>query len=277
MDAEQAARALAEAASALTEPHDVAGALVSLLINCRRGLAADAGAILLECDGRLELLASSSHQMTELEMHQLHLDEGPCVEAHHRGVPVRAHTGEELVSRWPRFGRSMVDAGFASRHATPLDIQGSTVGAMGLFRRSAEPFTRDEGVVADGFAAIASSLLVNLGTIPADQLRHRLQDALDGRVLIEQANGVLAQVHELTMADAYDLLVQSALDRHEPLTRWARQVVDESGPLPRRGRVRSRGRRHAEMEVRSLVDEISILRGLARSLTGMVTDSTPLS
>jgi len=92
--------------------------------------------------------------------------------------------------------------------------------------------------VADGFAAIASFLLVNLGTIPADQLRHRLQDALDGRVLIEQAKGVLAQVHELTMADAYDLLVQSALDRHEPLTRWARQVVDEvrstrsSGPRP---------------------------------------------
>ena len=224
MEAERAAHALAQAAAALTKPHDVAGALVSLLDSCRQGLQVDSAAILLEADGRLELLASSSHQMTELELHQIHLDEGPCVEAHHGGVSVKAQTGE-LVERWPRFGQAMVDAGFSSAYATPLDIQGSTFGALGLFRRGAEPFTTAEGVVADAFADIAASLVVNLGTIPGDQLRHRLQDALDGRVLIEQAKGVLAEVHDLSMADAYELLVQSARDRHEPLTRWATEVI----------------------------------------------------
>ncbi|MET0930804.1 MAG: GAF and ANTAR domain-containing protein [Aeromicrobium sp.] len=232
MEANRAAQALAEASSSLTTSYDAVGAVAALLENCRAGLEIDAGGILVESSGRLELLASSSHEVAELETYQLHVDEGPCVEAFQTGTAVQAHGRDTLRARWPRFAETMVAAGFESVHASPLQIQGRTFGAMGLFRRTPVVFTPAEDVVARGFADIASILVLQLGEVPPEQLYRRLQNALDARVLLEQAKGVLAGAHDLSMADAYDLLVQSARDRHQPLTAWAVQVI-ASAQTPR--------------------------------------------
>ncbi|MET0467799.1 MAG: GAF and ANTAR domain-containing protein [Aeromicrobium sp.] len=228
----RATQALAEASSSLTKAYDAAGGLAALLDSCRRGLDVDAGGILVEVGGRLELLASSSHQVSELETHQLDVDEGPCVESFQTGDSVQDHAADALLDRWPRFGGTMVAAGFASVLASPLEIQGRIFGAMGLFRRADAEFTSEEELVARAFADIAAILTLQLGQIPEEQAAHRLQEALDARVLLEQAKGVLAGAHGLTMADAYELLVQSAKDRHEPLTAWAVQVI-ASAQTPR--------------------------------------------
>lgn len=225
MEAKRAAEALARASSSLTTSYDAVGALAALLENCRQGLDVDAGGILVEASGQLELLASSSHAMADLEAYQLQVDEGPCVDAFEKGVSLQVHSTEALTSTWPRFADTMIAAGFESVHASPLQIQGRTFGAMGLFRREPSEFTPEEDVVARGFAHIAAMLVLQLGEVAPEQLYRRLQNALDARVLLEQAKGVLAGAHDLSMADAYDLLVQSARDRHQPLTAWAMQVI----------------------------------------------------
>jgi transcriptional regulator with GAF, ATPase, and Fis domain len=225
MEPMRATRALAEASSSLTRAHDAAGALAALLDSCRRGLDVDAGGILVDSGGRLELLAASSHEVSELETYQLDVDEGPCVESFQTGEPVQEHATDTLLQRWPRFGQTMLAAGFESVLASPLEIQGRVFGAMGIFRRAGTGFSAEEGLVARAFADIASILTLQLGQIPEEQAARRLQEALDGRVLLEQATGVLAGAHGLTMADAYELLVQSAKDRNEPLTAWAVQVI----------------------------------------------------
>ncbi|MET0446895.1 MAG: GAF and ANTAR domain-containing protein [Aeromicrobium sp.] len=237
MESQRAAQALAQASASLTTSYDAVGALAALLENCRHGLDVDAGGILVETGGQLELLASSSHEMAELEAYQLQVDEGPCVDAFQKGTAVQEHTIESLTERWPQFAATMVAAGFESVHATPLQIQGRTFGAMGIFRRDPLAFTPDEDVVARGFAHIASMLVLQLGEVPPEQLYRRLQNALDARVLLEQAKGVLAGAHDLSMAEAYDLLVQSARDRHQPLTAWAVQVI-ASAQTPREQQAR---------------------------------------
>jgi transcriptional regulator with GAF, ATPase, and Fis domain len=226
MEAGRAAQALALASASLTRPHDVAGSLAALMNNCKQGLAVDAVGILVESADGLELLASSSHAASELEMHQLHIDQGPCIEAFKTAESTEEHSSQALLDRWPEFARTMLSSGFESVHATPLVWHGKALGAMGVFRRASAEFTSDEKVVARAFADIATMLVVQLDDAHPDQLSQRVKDALESRVLIELAKGVLADAHELSMADAYELLMRGALDASQPLTDWATSVVE---------------------------------------------------
>lgn len=220
-----AARALADAISALLTRRDVVGALIDLLEKCKVGLDVQAAGILVETSHGLDLLASTSHSIAEIELHQLHVDEGPCIDAHAGAVRVQEHSQAALLQRWPDFGRTMVNAGFESVHAAPLAYEGVAFGALGLFRRADEPFTNDESAIAQAFADIAAMLIVPPHEAPADELPDRLDEALSARVMIEQAKGVLAETHEVSMEDAYDLLVQNAREHREPLTAWAAGVL----------------------------------------------------
>jgi transcriptional regulator with GAF, ATPase, and Fis domain len=226
MEAARAAQELALASASLTRPHDVAGSLAALLKNCKEGLAVDAVGILVESADGLELLASSSHAASELEMHQLHVEQGPCIDAFTTAESTQEHSRQALLKRWPEFARTMLASGFESVHATPLVWHGEAIGAMGVFRRVSAKFTPDEKVVARAFADIATMLVVQLDEAQPDQLSQRVKDALESRVLIELAKGVLADAHDLSMADAYELLVRGAVDSSDTLTDWATSVVE---------------------------------------------------
>jgi transcriptional regulator with GAF, ATPase, and Fis domain len=232
MEPARAAQALAEASSAMTQEHDVVGALATLLDHCGTGLGVDVSGILVESAGRLELLASSSHEASRLETLQLHADQGPCIDAYVTGATVQAHSAAELTERWPEFAQTMLGAGFTSVHASPLVFQKSTFGAMGLFRRADDPFTPDEDVVARAFADIATMLILHLGAVPVGQLEARLKDALEARVVLEQAKGVLADSQNLSMGEAYVSLLQGARANDKPLTEWAEHVVARAQHRP---------------------------------------------
>jgi transcriptional regulator with GAF, ATPase, and Fis domain len=229
MDIARATQALADASSSLTRTHDVVGSLSALLENCKAGLGVDAGGVLVEApSGRLELLVASSHRAAELEVHQLHVDEGPCVEAFTTRATVQEHSTDSLHERWPDFAPTMIDAGLYSVHAAPLVWHGTALGAMGLFRRSDAAFSPDEDAVARAFADIATLLVLNVGDIDTSRLADRLGQALDSRIVVEQAKGVLAEQHQVDMAEAYERLVRDAIGHGRPLTSWASEVVAEA-------------------------------------------------
>lgn len=223
-----AARALAAATSAMLIRRDVIGALVDVLEKCKVGLDIQAGGILVQTSHGLDLLASTGHTIAEIELHQLHAAEGPCIDSHHGAIRVQEHSRTAVLRRWPEFGRTMVNAGFESVHASPLRYGELTFGAVGLFRTVDEPFTDDESAIAQAFADIAAMLIVRPRDTPAAEIPVHLDDALSTRIMIERAKGVLAENHDLSMADAYALLVQSARDRHQPLTAWAATVLSNT-------------------------------------------------
>lgn len=227
METHRAAQALAEASSSMTRPHDTVGALTTLLHQCQHGLQIEAGGILVQTNGQLELLASSTHQAAELEMHQLHINEGPCLQAWDTGQTVQAHAAGDLRDRWPEFSRTMLAAGFASVHASPLTFNDWTFGAMGLFRRDDAPFSPEENTVAQAFADIATMLLHH-NEMPDQHLTNRLREALNSRIEIEQAKGVLAATHNISVAEAFEMLVNTAHDKQQPLTGWASRVISDT-------------------------------------------------
>ena len=97
-----------------------------------------------------------------------------------------------------------------------------------LFRRSDVAFSSDEDAVARAFADIATLLVLDVGDIDASRLADRLGDALDSRIVVEQAKGVLAEQHQIDMAEAYERLVRDAIGHGRPLTSWAADVVAEA-------------------------------------------------
>lgn len=225
MEASRAADALAKASAALVGETDVAGFLAALLASSADVLRIDAGGILVEDDDRLDVLTASSHTAVELELHQAHLDEGPCVDAHKSGRAVNAH-GSDLLTRWPRFGQTMLDSGFSAVHASPLRWHGVTLGAMGVFRREDQALTPDEETVAQAFADLATLLIVQTDKVDLDSVRRRIQEVLTTRIIIEQAKGVLAENHGVDMAEAYRLLLGRAAEQDVTLTTAARAEID---------------------------------------------------
>jgi transcriptional regulator with GAF, ATPase, and Fis domain len=230
MDASIAAHALVRASATLTDGRDVPGTLAALLSGCRAALGADAAGILVENEsGRLELLSASSHLASELELHQAQLEEGPCVDAHAAGRTISVTGRRELLATWPTFGSSLLDAGFVSVHAAPLRWRRSTIGALGLFHRSAESFTAEDDTFAQAFADIAASLVVSTDELSDEQLTTRVERALSARIVIEQAKGVLAEQRGLDMAEAYDQLLRGARERSMPLAEWSALIIREAG------------------------------------------------
>jgi hypothetical protein len=227
MEASRAAHALAKASAALVDETDIAGFLATLLSSSTDVLRVEAGGILVENGGHLDVLSASSHAAVELEMHQAQLVEGPCVDAHVSGRPVNAR-GPELLTLWPRFGQTMLDAGFSSVHASPLRWHGASLGAIGLFRHADTLLTPEEESVAQAFADLATVLIVQTNRVDLDDVRRRVQEVLAARIVIEQAKGVLAWTHGIDMAEAYQRLLRRVADEGVTLTATAQTVIDEA-------------------------------------------------
>jgi GAF domain-containing protein len=226
---QQLARAFVELADTLVDDFDVAYFLHMLADRCVDLLdVAAAGLMLADPAGRLRVVASSTERARLLELFELQNDEGPCLDCYARGEPVgEAGLGDPGTdSRWPRFAVEAKAAGFRSVLALPLRLRGETIGALNVFDADPRPISADRSAIGQALADVATiSLLQDRGTRRREVLAQQLQTALNSRVVIEQAKGVIAERHGLAMEQAFQLLRRSARERNHQLSDVARQVV----------------------------------------------------
>jgi GAF domain-containing protein len=227
MSLQSSAHALAEVTAALVREHDVTDLLTVVLRDCIEVLPVDGAAILvLRPGGALELLSASSHRMEELELYQAQNDEGPCVDVAHSGQPVMAQL-DEVQRRWPAFAKVMSASGYSSVHAFPLRWRGGPMGGLNLFSRAQRLLDAAEREIAQNFADLAAlAVLRPIEPRSEATVERSVSAALEGRVVVEQAKGVLAHRLGFEMSDAYDELVRRARDAGTDVTTAARELVD---------------------------------------------------
>lgn len=103
-------------------------------------------------------------------------------------------------------------------------MRGQIIGTLNLFSHYAGALLAADAAIAQALADVATIGILQARTIRnAHLLAEQLQYALDSRVLIEQAKGVLAATHQVTVDVAFALLRSHARSHNLPL----RQVADE--------------------------------------------------
>ncbi len=236
------ARTLVELADTLVEDFDVVELLTLLTDRCVDVLDVTAAGLLLAAPGGdLRVMASSSDAMRLLELFALQTDEGPCLDCYRTGQPVVNKNLSTMNGRWPRFAPRAIAAGFASVHALPMRLRGSTIGALNLFRASEGTLDEADADAAQALADVATiAILQHRATLETQVLNNQLTQALNSRIVIEQAKGMVSEREALTMEQAFTLLRNHARNHNLRLVDLARGVVDGTVFIPSVGARRGR-------------------------------------
>ncbi|MFD6162517.1 GAF and ANTAR domain-containing protein [Nocardia sp. NPDC060256] len=214
-------------ADTMVDDYDIAEVLHELVMCCVQFLdAAAAGLVLSDERGSVQLLASSTEQTRMLELYQIQTDEGPCLECVHTGRPVLIANLASEVERWPLFVPRALDEGFASVHAVPLRLRQQTIGALNLFGDKPIPMSEQDIRVARALADTATiGILQERAIRRGEVLTEQLQAALNARIVIEQAKGVLAHAGNLDMDEAFQALRGYGRQHSARLSEIAHQLV----------------------------------------------------
>jgi GAF domain-containing protein len=224
------ARTLIELADTLVEDFDVVELLTRLVDRCVEVLGVSAaGLMLLAPEGDLRLAASSSEAMRVVELFELQSQEGPCLDCYRTGEPVVNQDLAIVNGRWPNFARVALEAGFRSVHALPLRLRGQVIGAVNLFRTDEGAMHAVDILAGQALADMATiTILQHRAAVESQVLNEQLSFALNSRVLIEQAKGVLTERAGIDMEQAFTRLRNHARNHNLRLVDVAQQVIDRT-------------------------------------------------
>ena len=218
-------------ADTLVDEYDVLD-LLDTLVNTSADLldATAAGILLVDARGELSVVASTSERSRLVELMQLSSGDGPCLECFHTGkvvsVPDIAAKDDD---RWPEFRAEAAGQGLLAVTAIPLRLRGTVLGALNFFNDRTGALSADDQAVAQGLADIATIGILHERAVRENSVaREQLQYALNSRVVIEQAKGVLSHTHDVDMDVAFRALRSHARSHGKSLRSVAEQVVDRS-------------------------------------------------
>jgi transcriptional regulator with GAF, ATPase, and Fis domain len=224
---EQLAEAFVEAADTLVDDFDVIDFLHTLAQRCVTLLEIDAaGLMLADQRGALHATAASAENARLLELFELQTDAGPCLDAFRTGEPVVNADLHANEHRWPRFAEAAEAAGYVSVHALPLRLRSTVIGALNLFCAQLGSLSEEDIRTGQALADVATiGILAQRNLQQAELLTTQLQTALNSRVIIEQAKGVLAERHQITVDEGFTLLREFSRSRNRLLSDVARDVA----------------------------------------------------
>jgi hypothetical protein len=138
-----------------------------------------------------------------------------------------------LSERWPEFRAAAIKQGFLAAHATPMKLRGQIIGTMNLFSTSVGDVSIRDAAVAQALADVATigilqERIIREGHVLAEQLHN----ALDSRIVIEQAKGVIAHSLSTTMDDAFSILRHYARSHNRTIRSVAEGISNRTISVP---------------------------------------------
>jgi GAF domain-containing protein len=179
-------------------------------------------------DGRLRFVTAVSQASAELERDhaQLHPFPCPCRDAHSTGEVVRVTDVRQESARWPEFSASATRLSIAGVAAIPMRLADQIIGALNLYSPEPREWSDEDIAVAIVLADVATSYVVNASKLrQQEQLSEQLQEALESRVVIEQAKGMTSQQNSVTIDQAYQLMRSHARKNNASLRAVAEAIV----------------------------------------------------
>lgn len=228
------ARAFVSLADTMVDEFDLTEFLHMLVDRCVELLEVDAAGVLLSDQrGGIRMAAASSEKAELLAVFAADTDGGPCVECVRSGEAVLSRDLRGDVDRWPRYAAAAELCGYRAVHALPLRLRRDVIGALSLLNIEADGVYPMSSQLGQALADVATIGILQHRSIDyAAVLTEQLQTALDSRVVIEQAKGMLA-AHSgtLTPEEAFHALRGHARAHHHRLSDLARQIVEGTADM----------------------------------------------
>jgi GAF domain-containing protein len=227
---QRATRVFVELADTLVVGFDALDFLHTLTERAVELLDADAAGVILGDErAHLRVVASTSHKAEMLELFELQSAAGPCLDCFNTGRPVTNVDLATAQTRWPLFSEAAIQAGFRSTHAVPLRLRDRVIGAMNLFCVNETVLSADDIELGQALADVATiGLLHERAVRESELLAEQLQTALNTRVLIEQAKGVLSARTQVDVDEAFQIMRRASRRTQRPLRELAAAVIDGS-------------------------------------------------
>ncbi|HLM96986.1 MAG TPA: GAF and ANTAR domain-containing protein [Acidimicrobiales bacterium] len=224
------ARTFVELADTLVADYDIVDFLSTLAERCVELLdTVEVGLVLLDRQGALQVMASSTERMRVAELFEVQNEEGPCFDCQRAGEQIINEPLDTADDRWPRFGPMARDAGFRMAHALPLRLRQDVIGAMNIFDTELREMTSRQVNLSQALADAATiGILQERSVRQQTDIAGHLQGALNSRIVIEQAKGVVAEQQKVSMEEAFAMLRGYARNSRVPLSELAHTIVDRS-------------------------------------------------
>jgi anti-anti-sigma factor len=216
--------------AAVPADHDVVDGALRLVVALAQATVegADGVSVSLQRHGRLTTVAATDQTVLDMDADQYASGEGPCVSASAEGRGFHVESLDE-ENRWPTFIPQAQKLGINAIVSSPLTAQDRPVGALNIYSRTRAAFSEKEQRLAAVFAAEASIILGDaVIDVSEDQLSARVQDALEARRIIAQAEGVVMEREGISTDDAYTLLVNFSRRTGQPVIERAADLVDST-------------------------------------------------
>ena len=177
-------------------------------------------------DGRLRFVTAVSQASGELERSQEEQQAGPCRDAYQTGQVVRVTDMRKESARWPEFSAIATSLSVAGVAGIPMRLDDQIIGALNLYSPEPREWSDVDIAVARVLADVATSYVVNASKLrQQEQLSEQLQEALESRVVIEQAKGITAYKNAVTIDQAYHLMRRHARNNNASLRLVAEAIV----------------------------------------------------
>ena len=177
-------------------------------------------------EGRLRFVTAVSEASGELEHNQEDQQAGPCRDAYDTGEVVRVTDVRLESSRWPEFSATATRLAVAGVAGIPMRLADDVIGALNLYAAGPRQWSDEDIAVASVLADVATSYVVNSSKLrQQQQLSEQLQEALESRIVIEQAKGITAQQQKVSIDQAYQRMRGHARTNNASLRTVAEAIV----------------------------------------------------
>lgn len=220
-------KTFAHLADTLVADYDVVDLLQTLVDTCCDALETDAAGILLAgSSGELEVIVSTSEASRFVETLQVGAEAGPCIECFRRGEVVSVPDLRQGPPEWAEFTAGALEQGFLSVHAVPMRLRETTIGTLNLLRESTGELGENDVLAAQALADVATiGILQERSIRETTVLAEQLQRALDRRIVIEQAKGVVAHTNRVSIDNAFEMMRAYARSHQLPVSVVAGRLV----------------------------------------------------
>ncbi|MFX0577498.1 GAF and ANTAR domain-containing protein [Nocardia nepalensis] len=178
-------------------------------------------------DEQTRFAAAAPEDFVDIELCQHRSERGPSMDAYRTGEPIVVDDIGRRRECWPEFCAEAVRHGVSSLAEIPMRVGGSTVGALGLYGPTPRVWTDRDLSVGALLASMATGHILNANILRRQQrLTAQLQHALDSRIVIEQAKGVIANARRTTPEVAFELIRSHARKNRVTVQAVAKGIVE---------------------------------------------------